>query len=106
MSFLAGLAGLAANTGMNVGGQLIDYNLNKRLMRYQQQLNEETAQNNDKRQRALMSDSDTIAKQSLRNAGVNTALNGSTSVAGSTIAPTADGVSGASVSGSVSKAIK
>ena len=99
MSFLAGLAGLSANTGMNVCGQLIDYNLNKRLMRYQQQLNEETAQNNDKRQRALMSDSDTIAKQSLRNAGVNTALNGSTSVAGSTTAPTADGVSGASVSG-------
>lgn len=99
MGFLEGLGGLASSLGLNIAGQALDYNYNKKLMKYQAQLNEEAAQNNDKRTRSLMRDTDTITKQSMRNAGINTALNGGRSSVGAVSAPEASGVSGASVSG-------
>lgn len=99
MGFLAGLGGLASSLGFNVSGQALDYNYNKKLMKYQAQLNEEAAQNNDARTRSLMRDTDTITKQSMRNAGINTAMNGGQSQVGAVSAPEASGVSGASVSG-------
>lgn len=99
MGFLDGLGGLASSLGLNIAGQDLDYNYNKKLMKYQAQLNEEAAQNNDKRTRSLMRDTDTISKQSMRNAGINTALNGGQSQVGAVSAPEASGVSGASVSG-------
>lgn len=99
MGFLDGLGGLASSLGLNIGGQALDYNYNKKLMKYQAQLNEEAAQNNDKRTRSLMRDTDTITKQSMRNAGINTAMNGGQSSVGAVSAPEASGVSGASVSG-------
>lgn len=99
MGFLDGLGGLASSLGLNIAGQALDYNYNKKLMKYQAQLNEEAAQNNDKRTRSLMHDTDTITKQSLRNAGINTAMNGGQSQVGAVSAPEASGVSGASVSG-------
>lgn len=99
MGFLDGLGGLASSLGLNVVGQAFDYNFNKKLMKYQAQLNEEAAQNNDARTRSLMRDSDTITKQSMRNAGINTAMNGGSSSVGAVSAPEASGVSGASVSG-------
>lgn len=99
MGFLDGLGGLASSLGLNIGGQALDYNYNKKLMKYQAQLNEEAAQNNDKRTRSLMRDTDTITKQSMRNAGINTAMNGGQSQVGAVSAPEASGVSGASVSG-------
>lgn len=99
MGFLDGLGGLASSLGLNIAGQALDYNYNKKLMKYQAQLNEEAAQNNDKRTRSLMRDTDTITKQSMRSAGINTALNGGQSSVGAVSAPEASGVSGASVSG-------
>lgn len=99
MGFLDGLGGLASSLGLNVAGQALDYNYNKKLMKYQAQLNEEAAQNNDKRTRSLMRDTDTITKQSMRAAGINTAMNGGQSQVGAVSAPEASGVSGASVSG-------
>lgn len=99
MGFLDGLGGFASSLGLNIGGQALDYNYNKKLMKYQAQLNEEAAQNNDKRTRSLMRDTDTITKQSMRNAGINTAMNGGQSQVGAVSAPEASGVSGASVSG-------
>lgn len=99
MSFLAGLGGFASSFGLNIAGQALDYNYNKKLMKYQAQLNEEAAQNNDKRTRSLMRDTDTISKQSMRAAGINTAMNGGQSQVGAVSAPEASGVSGASVSG-------
>lgn len=99
MSFLDGLGGFASSLGLNIGGQALDYNYNKKLMKYQAQLNEEAAQNNDARTRSLMRDTDTITKQSMRNAGINTAMNGGQSQVGAVSAPEASGVSGASVSG-------
>lgn len=99
MGFLDGLGGLASSLGLNIAGQSLDYNYNKKLMKYQAQLNEEAAQNNDKRTRSLMRDTDTITKQSMRNAGINTAMNGGQSQVGAVSAPEASGVSGASVSG-------
>lgn len=99
MGFLEGLGGFASSLGLNIAGQALDYNYNKKLMKYQAQLNEEAAQNNDARTRSLMRDTDTITKQSMRNAGINTAMNGGQSQVGSVSAPEASGVSGASVSG-------
>ena len=99
MGFLDGLGGLASSLGFNIAGQALDYNYNKKLMKYQAQLNEEAAQNNDARTRSLMRDTDTITKQSMRNAGINTAMNGGQSQVGAVSAPEASGVSGASVSG-------
>lgn len=99
MGFLEGLGGLASSLGLNIAGQALDYNYNKKLMKYQAQLNEEAAQNNDARTRSLMRDTDTITKQSMRNAGINTAMNGGQSQVGAVSAPEASGVSGASVSG-------
>lgn len=99
MGFLEGLGGLASSLGLNIAGQALDYNYNKKLMKYQAQLNEEAAQNNDARTRSLMRDTDTITKQSMRNAGINTAMNGGQSQIGAVSAPEASGVSGASVSG-------
>lgn len=99
MGFLDGLGGLASSLGLNIAGQALDYNYNKKLMKYQAQLNEEAAQNNDKRTRSLMRDTDTITKQSMRDAGINTAMNGGQSSVGAVSAPEASGVSGASVSG-------
>lgn len=99
MGFLDGLGGLASSLGLNIAGQALDYNYNKKLMKYQAQLNEEAAQNNDKRTRSLMRDTDTITKQSMRNSGINTAMNGGQSQVGAVSAPEASGVSGASVSG-------
>lgn len=99
MGFLDGLGGLASSLGLNIAGQALDYNYNKKLMKYQAQLNEEAAQNNDKRTRSLMRDTDTITKQSMRDAGINTAINGGQSQVGAVSAPEASGVSGASVSG-------
>lgn len=99
MGFLDGLGGFASSLGLNIAGQALDYNYNKKLMKYQAQLNEEAAQNNDARTRSLMRDSDTITKQSMRNAGINTAMNGGQSQVGAVSAPEASGVSGASVSG-------
>lgn len=99
MGFLDGLGGFASSLGLNIAGQALDYNYNKKLMKYQAQLNEEAAQNNDKRTRSLMRDTDTITKQSMRNAGINTAMNGGQSSVGAVSAPEASGVSGASVSG-------
>lgn len=99
MGFLDGLGGLASSLGLNIAGQALDYNYNKKLMKYQAQLNEEAAQNNDKRTRSLMRDTDTITKQSMRSAGINTAMNGGQSQVGAVSAPEASGVSGASVSG-------
>lgn len=99
MSFIDGLLGGSVSGLLGLGGQAIDYNLNKKLMKYQAQLNEEAAQKNDARTRSLMSDTDTITKQSLRNAGINTAMNGGQSQVGAVSAPEASGVSGASVSG-------
>lgn len=99
MSFIDGLLGGSVSGLLGLGGQSIDYNLNKKLMKYQAQLNEEAAQKNDARTRSLMSDTDTITKQSMRNAGINTAMNGGQSQVGAVSAPEASGVSGASVSG-------
>lgn len=99
MGFLDALGGFASSLGLNIGGQALDYNYNKKLMKYQAQLNEEAAQNNDARTRSLMRDTDTISKQSLRAAGINTAMNGGQSQVGAVSAPEASGVSGASVSG-------
>lgn len=99
MSFIDGLLGGSVSGLLGLGGQSIDYNLNKKLMKYQAQLNEEAAQKNDARTRSLMSDTDTITKQSMRNAGINTAINGGQSQVGAVRAPEASGVSGASVSG-------
>nr|DAX03712.1 MAG TPA: nuclear pore complex protein [Microviridae sp.] len=99
MSFLDGLLGGSVSGLLGLGGQALDYNLNKKLMKYQAQLNEEAAQKNDARTRSLMSDTDTITKQSMRNAGINTAMNGRQSQVGAVSAPEASGVSGASVSG-------
>lgn len=99
MGFLEGLGGFASSLGLNIAGQTLDYNYNKKLMKYQAQLNEEAAQNNDARTRSLMRDTDTITKQSMRNAGINTAMNGGQSQVGAVSAPEASGVSGASVSG-------
>lgn len=99
MGFLEGLGGFASSLGLNIAGQALDYNYNKKLMKYQAQLNEEAAQNNDARTRSLMRDTDTITKQSMRNAGINTAMNGGQSQVGAVSAPEASGVSGASVSG-------
>ena len=99
MGFLEGLGGFASSLGLNIAGQALDYNYNKKLMKYQAQLNEEAAQNNDARTRSLMRDTDTISKQSMRNAGINTAMNGGQSQVGAVSAPEASGVSGASVSG-------
>lgn len=99
MSFIDGLLGGSVSGVLGLGGQAIDYNLNKKLMKYQAQLNEEAAQKNDARTRSLMSDTDTITKQSMRNAGINTAMNGGQSQVGAVSAPEASGVSGASVSG-------
>lgn len=99
MSFFDGLLGGSVSGLLGLGGQALDYNLNKKLMKYQAQLNEQAAQKNDARTRSLMSDTDTITKQSLRNAGVNTAINGGQSQVGAVSAPEASGVSGASVSG-------
>lgn len=99
MSFIDGLLGGSVSGLLGLGGQAIDYNLNKKLMKYQAQLNEEAAQKNDARTRSLMSDTDTITKQSMRNAGINTAMNGGQSQVGAVSAPEASGVSGASVSG-------
>ena len=99
MGFLDGLGGFASSLGLNIAGQALDYNYNKKLMKYQAQLNEEAAQNNDKRTRSLMRDTDTITKQSMRAAGINTAMNGGQSQVGAVSAPEASGVSGASVSG-------
>lgn len=99
MSFIDGLLGGSVSGLLGLGGQALDYNLNKKLMKYQAQLNEEAAQKNDARTRSLMSDTDTITKQSLRNAGINTAMNGGQSQVGAVSAPEASGVSGASVSG-------
>lgn len=99
MSFLDGLLGGSVSGLLGLGGQAIDYNYNKKLMKYQAQLNEEAAQKNDARTRSLMSDTDTITKQAMRNAGINTAMNGGQSQVGAVSAPEASGVSGASVSG-------
>lgn len=99
MSFLGALGGFASSLGLNFAGQAMDYNFNKKLMKYQAELNEEAAQKNDARTRSLMSDTDTITKQSMRNAGINTAMNGGQSQVGAVSAPEASGVSGASVSG-------
>ncbi len=99
MSFLDALGGFASSLGLNFAGQAMDYNYNKKLMKYQAKLNEEAAQKNDARTRSLMSDTDTITKQSMRNAGINTAMNGGQSQVGAVSAPEASGVSGASVSG-------
>lgn len=99
MGFLEGLGAFASSLGLNIAGQALDYNYNKKLMKYQAQLNEEAAQNNDARTRSLMRDTDTITKQSMRNAGINTAMNGGQSQVGAVSAPEASGVSGASVSG-------
>lgn len=99
MSFLDGLLGGSVSGLLGLGGQALDYNMNKKLMKYQAQLNEEAAQKNDARTRSLMSDTDTITKQSMRNAGINTAMNGGQSQVGAVSAPEASGVSGASVSG-------
>jgi hypothetical protein len=99
MSFIDGLLGGSVSGLLGLGGQALDYNLNKKLMKYQAQLNEEAAQKNDARTRSLMSDTDTITKQSMRNAGINTAMNGGQSQVGAVSAPEASGVSGASVSG-------
>ena len=99
MSFLDGLLGGSVSGLLGLGGQALDYNLNKKLMKYQAQLNEEAAQKNDARTRSLMSDTDTITKQSMRNAGINTAMNGGQTQVGAVSAPEASGVSGASVSG-------
>lgn len=99
MSFIDGLLGGSVSGLLGLGGQSIDYNLNKKLMKYQAQLNEEAAQKNDARTRSLMSDTDTLTKQSMRNAGINTAMNGGQSQVGAVSAPEASGVSGASVSG-------
>lgn len=99
MSFIDGLLGGSVSGLLGLGGQALDYNLNKKLMKYQAQLNEEAAQKNDARTRSLMSDTDTITKQSMRNAGINTAMNGGKSQVGAVSAPEASGVSGASVSG-------
>lgn len=99
MSFIDGLLGGSVSGLLGLGGQALDYNMNKKLMKYQAQLNEEAAQKNDARTRSLMSDSDTITKQSMRNAGINTAMNGGQSQVGAVSAPEASGVSGASVSG-------
>lgn len=99
MSFLGALGGFASSLGLNFAGQAMDYNFNKKLMKYQAKLNEEAAQKNDARTRSLMSDTDTITKQSMRNAGINTAMNGGQSQVGAVTAPEASGVSGASVSG-------
>lgn len=99
MSFIDGLLGGSVSGLLGLGGQALDYNLNKKLMKYQAQLNEEAAQKNDARTRSLMSDTDTISKQSMRNAGINTAMNGGQSQVGAVSAPEASGVSGASVSG-------
>ena len=99
MSFLDGLLGGSVSGLLGLGGQALDYNLNKKLMKYQAQLNEEAAQKNDARTRSLMSDTDTITKQSMRNAGINTAMNGGQTQVGVVSAPEASGVSGASVSG-------
>lgn len=99
MGFLSALGGFASSLGLNIAGQAVDYNLNKKLMKYQADLNEEAAQKNDARTRSLMSDTDTITKQSMRNAGINTAMNGGQSQVGAVSAPEASGVSGASVSG-------
>lgn len=99
MSFIDGLLGGSVSGLLGLGGQAIDYNLNKKLMKYQAQLNEEAAQKNDARTRSLMSDTDTLTKQSMRNAGINTAMNGGQSQVGAVSAPEASGVSGASVSG-------
>lgn len=99
MSFIDGLLGGSVSGLLGLGGQAIDYNLNKKLMKYQAQLNEEAAQKNDARTRSLMFDTDTITKQSMRNAGINTAMNGGQSQVGAVSAPEASGVSGASVSG-------
>lgn len=99
MSFLDGLLGGSVSGLLGLGGQALDYNMNKKLMKYQAQLNEEAAQKNDARTRSLMSDTDTITKQSMRNAGINTAMNGGQSQVGAVSAPEASGVSSASVSG-------
>lgn len=99
MSFIDGLLGGSVSGLLGLGGQALDYNLNKKLMKYQAQLNEEAAQKNDARTRSLMSDTDTITKQSMRDAGINTAMNGGQSQVGAVSAPEASGVSGASVSG-------
>lgn len=99
MSFIDGLLGGSVSGLLGLGGQALDYNLNKKLMKYQAQLNEEAAQKNDARTRSLMSDTDTLTKQSMRNAGINTAMNGGQSQVGAVSAPVASGVSGASVSG-------
>lgn len=99
MSFLDGLLGGSVSGLLGLGGQSLDYNYNKKLMKYQAQLNEEAAQKNDARTRSLMSDTDTITKQAMRNAGINTAMNGGQSQVGAVTAPEASGVSGASVSG-------
>ena len=99
MSFIDGLLGGSVSGLLGLGGQGLDYNMNKKLMKYQAQLNEEAAQKNDARTRSLMSDTDTITKQSMRNAGINTAMNGGQSQVGAVSAPEASGVSGASVSG-------
>lgn len=99
MSFIDGLLGGSVSGLLGLGGQALDYNMNKKLMKYQAQLNEEAAQKNDARTRSLMSDTDTITKQSMRNAGINTAMNGGHSQVGAVSAPEASGVSGASVSG-------
>lgn len=99
MSFLDGLLGGSVSGLLGLGGQALDYNYNKKLMKYQAQLNEEAAQKNDARTRSLMSDTDTITKQAMRNAGINTAMNGGQSQVGAVTAPEASGVSGASVSG-------
>lgn len=99
MSFLGALGGFASSLGLNFAGQAMDYNFNKKLMKYQAELNEEAAEKNDARTRSLMSDTDTITKQSMRKAGINTAMNGGQSQVGAVSAPEASGVSGASVSG-------
>lgn len=99
MSFIDGFLAGSVSGLLGLGGQALDYNMNKKLMKYQAQLNEEAAQKNDARTRSLMSDTDTITKQSMRNAGINTAMNGGQSQVGAVSAPEASGVSGASVSG-------
>ena len=99
MSFLDGLLGGSFSGLLGLGGRVLFYNLNKKLITYQAQLNEEAAQKNDARTRSLMSDTDTITKQSMRNAGINTAMNGGQSQVGAVSAPEASGVSGSSVSG-------
>lgn len=83
-------SGLLSGVGNLLGG---DYNMRrqykyaKKMADYNYQLNEKTANNNDARTRSLMADSDTITKQSMRNAGINTAMNGGQSQVGAVSAP-------------------